>query len=341
MATARRTWLLLLLPLLLAACQREPTAPGKVPVLPGLGQHQDKLELLRLRTAGNRVRVSLHKRGGSWRVAERGDWPADAGRVSQYLFVLSQAHRIEQKTANPALYARLGVEAISAPDASGSELELSGGGRHWRLLIGKEHPKFDSNYVRIDGQATSWLTDLPVGFDPDPSAWLDHRLVDLPLARVARVQVSERGAPVFALSHRDDRFRLDDAPSAAMHDSHQGDALAAVLDQLQFEQLEADDGRAVAERELLFTAVDGSRLRIWAWHAGEHLWIRLVADIDEAASADWRQRTHASADEQAKLLARIAEWNARFAGRRFQVPDSVAATLMLDHEQILAGDAKP
>ena len=29
----------------------------------------------------------------------------------------------------------------------------------------------------------------------------------------------------FALSHRDDRFRLNDAPSAAMHDSHQGDAM--------------------------------------------------------------------------------------------------------------------
>ena len=47
---------------------------------------------------------------------------------------------------------------------------------------------FDLSALRLAGQVPepgTWLTDLPVYFDPDPKVWLDHRLVDIPLARMA------------------------------------------------------------------------------------------------------------------------------------------------------------
>jgi hypothetical protein len=209
------------------------------------------------------------------------------------------------------------------------------------LLIGHEHPKFDSNYVRVDGEAQAWLTDLPVGFDRDPLSWLDRRLIDLPLARIARVQVADRGGERFSLSHRDDRFRLDDAPSAAMRDSNQGDAIAAALDQLQLEQLASDDGSAVAERELRFSAVDGLEVKVQAWHVGDALWVRLAAAVDEPRAAAWLSQTKGAPKDMALVRARVADWNARFHGRRFQLPVAVATTLMLSHEQILAGAPAP
>ena len=341
---AGRKWLLrpLLLALLaVVGCGRGPQAPGKAPLLQDLAPLQDQLDSVRLRGAGNAVLVTLRKQDGSWRVVEQDGWPADAGRLSQYLFVLSQAHRLEAKTANPALYARLGVQPVSGADATGSELELSGGGHQWRLLIGHEHSKLDRNYVRVDGQAQSWLTDLPVDFDRDPVSWLDRRLVDLPLARIARVQVKDRTGESFSLSHRDDRFRLDDAPSAAMHDSHQGDAMAAALDQLQFDRLARDDGKAVLERELIYTAVDGSELRLQAWHDGEQVWVRLSASLAEARAAAWLRETGGKPAELAQLRARTDQWNGRFRGRRFQVSAALANTLMLSHQQILAGAPAP
>lgn len=317
-------------------CKRSGTAPEKVLLFPGLAEHQGELDRLQLRGAGNAVLVTLASKDGRWRVAERGDWPADEGRLSQYLFVLSQVHGSEAKTSNPALYARLGVEPVSSAAATGTELSLSGGAASSRLLIGREHAKFNSNYVRVNGQAQSWLTDLPVTFDPDPASWLDRRLIDLPLARVAEVHVSGNEEKPFSLSHRDDRFRLEDAPSAVMHDSHQGDAIASALEQLKFEDVAADDGTATIERELRFLSVDGRLVTIQAWHEGGRLWARLAATLDEEKALAWsRQAGNEKAAEG--LRGQVAEWNQRFNAHRFLLPENAATSLMQSHEQILAG----
>lgn len=321
-----------------AGCGRSEPTPQKVLLFPALAEHQDELDRLQLRGAGNAVLVTLVRKNGRWRVAERGDWPADEGRLSQYLFVLSQTHLAEAKTSNPDLYVRLGVEPISSADATGTELTLSSGAVSSRLLIGREHAKFNSNYVRVDGQAQSWLTDLPVSFDPDPASWLDRRLVDLPLARVAQVHVSGGAEKPFSLSHRDDRFRLDDAPSAAMRDSYQGDALASVLEQLKFEDLAADDGTQLSpvERELHFDSVDGRQVMIQAWHEGGQPWVRLSASLDENQVHTWTQQA-GNAKAAEGLRKQVAEWNQRFSAHRFLLAENVAATLMLSHDKILAG----
>jgi hypothetical protein len=327
---------LLLLIALGAGCRRAEPVPEKALLFPWLAEQQEDIDRLQLKGAGNVALVTLARKGGKWRVAERADWPADEGRLSQYLFVLSQTHLIETKTANPQLYSRLGVEPISAPGAAGTELSLWRGDKSSRLLIGHEHAKFNSNYVRVDGQAQSWLTDLPVTFDRDPLSWLDRRLVDLPLARIAQVQVSGGAEKAFSLSHREDRFRLDDAPSAAMRDSYQGDAVAGALEQLRFDDLAADDGAAAIERELRFVCVDGRQVRIQAWNQGDRLWARLVASLDEEKLLSW---TRQAGDPKAAegLRRQVADWNRRFHAHRFLLPASVAAKLMLSHDQILAG----
>jgi hypothetical protein len=314
---------------------------AKVLLFPTLADRQDQLQTLQLRGAGNKSLVTLNKKDGSWRVAERTDWPADPGRISQYLFVLSQTHREEAKTANPALYSRLGVEPITTANATGTELKLEGRGISGLLLIGNEHAKFDSNYVRVDGQAQAWLTDLPVTFDRNPAAWLDRRLVDLPLARVAEVRVSGKGEKAFSLSHRDDRFRLDDAPSAAMGESHQGDALASVLAPLLLDDLAVDDGTAQVARELQVIAVDGLQLNVQTWHVGDRLWLRLKASIDEARAEQWSKLAGGKVKPGETLSKRIDDLNRRFAGRRFQVPADAAVVLMLSHDEILAGAPTP
>lgn len=340
--------------LALSGCNREPPPQSKQLLFPTLAARQDEIDSLRLRGAGNAALVTILRKDHVWRVAERGDWPADAGHISQYLFLLSQAHGVEAKTADSRLFARLGVEPIARADAAGSELQLSGAGVHWRLLIGHEHPKLDANYVRVDDQAQTWLTDLPVGFERNPAAWLDRRLLDLPLARIATVQVSaaaDAGAG-FSLSHRDDRFRLDGVPAAAMHDSQLGDKLAAALDQLQFEDLAADNGSAKAERTLRFTSVDGVQVSLQAWHVGEQVWVRIEAGFDAARAAAWAAQARIGAASAQSLAAtgavsgqvprqQVSDWNQRFLGRRFQLPAATGSTLMLGRDDILAGAPPP
>jgi hypothetical protein len=347
MRRANRPWrsARLLLPavacLALAACVGDTASTEKQKLFPGLDKAQANVESMQLRGAGNRPLVSLERRNGAWRVAERNGWPADEGRISQYLFVLSQARRMEAKTSDPKLYSRLGVEPVSAVDAKGAELTLSGKGVRSRLLIGNEHPRLDGYYVRVDGEAGAWLTDLPVYFDPDPRVWLDRRLVDVPLARIARVRISGVDEPPFSLSHREDRFRLDDAPSAAMRDSYQGDVIASALDQLHFEDLAADAASAQASRTLDYSTVEGLLLQVQAFRDGEQLWVRMKAGIDPSMAEAWANVSAANAASNATLEARVKGFNDSFSNRRFLLADPVATNLMLTHEQILAGAPKP
>lgn len=327
--------------LLLAACapqggngNSDGTAPG--PLLPQLAARQDQVERLRLRGAGGRVLVSLHRERGEWRLAERADASADAARIAQYLLLLAQARRIEPKTGSPAMYPRLGVEDVADVDAGGHELELAGRGVDARIVLGKAHRGTGHSYVRLHGQKRSWLLDVDAGFDPDPRTWLQRRLLEVPLARVERVRIRPREGGDFALSRRDDRFRPEDAPAAAVGDSLAGDRIAAALDGLEVEDAGTDPGRP-ASRALDFELVDGATLGIEVWRDGPRDWARISARLDPARAQAWARQA-GKPGLPAAARAQVAEWNRRFAGRSYLLPQELASTLMLDYERILRGE---
>jgi hypothetical protein len=336
-ALARAACLLLAL----AACTprgEQAAVPG--PLLPTLATRQDRVERLQLRGAGNRSLVTLSRAQGEWRVGERAGWPADGGRIARYLSQLAQARRVERKTDSASRYPRLGVEDIADPGATGVELRLDGPGIAQRLLLGHDHPRSGGRYVRANGEATSWRTDLDVGFERDPLAWIDHRLIEVPLARVERVRMRPQGRPAFALVHRDDRFGPDDAPPGAMHDSLAGDEVASALQAFDIEDVAADAGAAgrAASQELDYELVDGAVVGVVVWREGQRDWARLAASLDEARAAAWAAQTRRP-DALADARASVRRWNRRFAGRRFLLPPALATTLTLDHSQILDGRA--
>lgn len=323
-----------------SACQDAPESPASGrPLLAGLSSQQERIDRVQLRGAGNKALVTLARDGGTWRVAERTGWPVDPGRLSQYLFVLMQARLAEAKTANPALYARLGVEPVTDRVATGTELTLAAGARSRRIIIGKEHEVLEASYVRVDADPQAWLTDVSVAFDPDPVTWLDHRLVDVPLARVVRVSVVNASGSSFSLTHRDDRFRVDGVPSGAMGDSQQGDAVAGALQELRLEDVALDDGRT-RERELVFELVDGMSLTVQAWHVGDQAWIRLAATTDRDKADAWMRQSQGVAAGKT-VREREAALNELFKKRKFLVAESVARLLMLDKDEILAGIPPP
>jgi hypothetical protein len=298
------------------------------------------VDKLQLRGAGGKALVSLRRVGGEWRLAERADWRADGARIAQYLVLLAQARRAEAKTDRPAMYPRIAVEDVSDPQAGGTELALSGRGIAARLLLGKPHRLSGGRYVRLAGQPRAWLCDLDVGFDPDPVAWLDHRLVEVPLARVQQVRIRPHTGPAFALVSLDDRFRPDDAPPGAMRDSHAGDEIAAALEAFDIEDVAADDGPQSLSQQLDYELVGGEVLTVSVWRDGQRDWGRVSASFDQPRAAAWAQQARRP-ELEAQARARVAEWSRRFAGRKFLLPPALAHTLTLDHSQILEGAPPP
>jgi hypothetical protein len=322
---------------LLAGCEKSPSEPAAKPlVLPGLAARIDRIDEVRLRGAGNHVLVTLRKRDGVWRVLERGDWPALPGLVDTALFALSRAHLSDARTDQPRLYRKLGVEDVSAADAQGLELLLSGGGAPMTLIIGHEHAKLDGNYVRVEGQARSWLTDVALSFEREPVGWIDRSLVDLPLARVAEVQVKPTPGKAFELTRRGDRFWPKDAPDPIGNASNEGDALAGALDHLEFDDVADDPGETAIDRRLRFVAVDGRVVEVQAWHGEGKIWARLIASLDAERVAAWQAQAPDAA-ARAKAEKELAEWQRRFAGHAFQLPAYQASTLYTARDQILLG----
>jgi len=338
-----RAQLLALLGLGLLAGGCKPAAPpaeAAGPLLPALASRQDHVDAIEVRGAGDQVLVSLHRAGDEWQLAQRDDWPADGARIGAFLQRLAQARRVEAKTDRPVMYPRIGVEAVSDPNAGGTELRISGKDVSERLLVGKPHKPSGGRYVRLVGQARSWQCDTDVSMDTDPVSWLEHRLVTIPLARVQRVRIRPRGAASFSLTSRDDSFRPDDAPSAAMHDSHAGDDIASVLVTFDIDDVAKDDGPAQVSQSLDYELVDGSVLTVSVWREGQRDWARVAASFDEAQGASW-ERQAGKTGVQAQAQAQVAQWTRHFAGRKFLLAPALAHTLTLDHSQILEGGQAP
>ena len=317
-------------------------------VLPGLSARLDALERLEVRGAGGALLVAIEKSDGRWRMPDRLDWPANQREVSRALFRLAEARRLEAKTANPALHARIGVETIADPDAKGTELRLVGGGEDLRLAVGNNHPSLGGSYVRVGDEAQAWLLDEDIAPARNPADWLDRRLLDLPLARVAQVRVAPAKGRAFTLTRGDDdRFGLDGQPATALVNADDGTATAAFAEQLALDDVAKDTGAAAAQT-VVFESVDGVTVTVAAWRADEGTWARLSTTLDPEKSEAWFARstaTPASEDDTGPapeerlhaLEQQVARWQARFDGKQFLLPPQKAANLMKSREDYLAG----
>jgi hypothetical protein len=302
----------------LAGCGEAPggaTSPVRAPWLDGFAAREKAVDAISIIAPGERVVVRLHRDGTLWRVRERDGWPAAIAPVDTLLGDLARARRVEPKTTRPENYPRLSVQPIADTGRAGVRVDVAGGGEPLRLLLGKA--KGDTQrFARVEGEAQAWLVDRPLVIAVDPVAWLDTRLVDVPLARVARVEVTLDSGDAFALAHRDDRFRIEGVPAAAMGDSHAGDALAGALDQLAFDDVARDDGKATPERTVRFIGHDGSWVQLAAWRVEGHVWVRADSGGEGALASAF---AHAQATD----------------GWRFRLPPFQAAALMAARSQIL------
>ena len=92
-------------------------------VLPELRQKLDGVVRIALLRAG--AKTTLVRWGDRWVVAEKGNYPADGGKVRQALAGLAELRYVEPKTSKAELYPRLEVEDVSQKDAKSTLVTVS------------------------------------------------------------------------------------------------------------------------------------------------------------------------------------------------------------------------
>lgn len=269
---------------------------------------------------GDGSHTTLVREATHWGVAERG-YPADTGQVRKLLLDLSSLQVEEQKTADPALYSRLGVEDPGSVQAASTGLDIDLNGKTLGLIVGRTSGT-RSGYVRVAGTARSLLATPQLAPDADPRHWLDRSILDIAPDRVIEVDMKPHsgpeysvkrpapgGAPAYVVSPIPKGRELADASAPA--------SLAGVLAGLQLDDVRKAGSLSPAAQASFLTD-DGLTLVIAGIEDAEQRYIAVVA----AASLPAAQ-------------ARVRDLNARLSGWEFEIPGYRYDALFRPLEQLL------
>jgi len=209
-------------------------------------------------------KVTLLRKGNQWLIAERSDYPALSEKTHALLAGLASLRLVELRTTDPAFYDRLGVEDPSKP-ASGSTLlkVFDGGGKILaELIVGNKHASPQPNlpdeiYVRKPDDQQSWLAEGKLDADTDASNWMNHDIISIDHARIAKIDI-ERGNEKLELVRNGDRFELKVPADHPPLDSNALDQVARALEFVSFTDVKhAKDEPGAPLASAVFATDDG------------------------------------------------------------------------------------
>jgi Domain of unknown function (DUF4340) len=280
-------------------------APG-TRALPELAAALDQVSSVAIRRHG--LALTFVRQGKSWFVADKGDYPAAAGRVRQIVLALADMDLIEPKTARPSLYPRLEVDdpqkgkstLVTVKDKAGKTLAA--------LIVGKE--RYDrlgtgnnAVYVRKPGEAQSWLASGSLDFAGDVPSWLERRIIDIAQQKIAEATLVQPDGTKLVISRQDKggKFAVEGAPADTKFKSQAtiGEPAAAL------EALDLDDVKRAAQLPVPATGVTTAAYRSFG---GLEIDLRLFEHdkknwIVVAASGSGKEAVAAK-----HLNARLAPW---------------------------------
>jgi hypothetical protein len=233
---------------------------------------------------GDGSRTTLARNGNSWLVSER-NYPADPVRVRELALAMSSLRIVERKTALPANYAKLGVEAPETPTATGTLVEMVSGKQTWSLIVGKVSDN-RAVFVRKPKDANALLAAPFVNADPDQKRWIDRLITDLPAKDVHEISAQVGKGPAYLLTRAkpgDAELTLTPvakgrAAVSSMALSSQAEALTA----LNFDELRAAPAAPAALDRVTYRLFDGQVIEFQGHREGDKSYVTVKAQRDDA-----------------------------------------------------------
>lgn len=291
-------------------------APAAGPLAPGIEAGLNEVNQVVVQAAGGET-ITLKRGEAGWGVEEKQGYAADVGKLRELLLNLAQAQRIEPKTAVESSYPVLGVQDVDAEGASNVLLRVSGAGPELAVILGQNNSRGAGTFVRLQGEAQSWLVDRNLAAEQTASGWLQRDLMDIAANRITGVEVQPpEGGPVQieANSGGEGDFRIANLPSGREPASaFVGDATAGFLSGLRIDDVQGAEGYAPAEDAQATTASfrtrEGMLVAVKAHTQGGETWASFEVSLDEQAAAEriqGEQAREAMAHEQALKAAQAS-----------------------------------
>lgn len=294
-------------------------------VLPGLEHGVNTVTEVRLHKADD-IHSTLQKGAAGWLVAERG-WPAEVNKVRKLLLDLGALNVVEEKTRLSANYPALGVEDLSTPKASGTQIEVVSPARTWALIVGKPSGA-KSGYVRVANAPQSFLAAPLLTVDAAPKSWLVTALLDLPAERLREIEERPaEGAAYSATKQKTDdaHFIVKPVPKGReLSGPGAADSLAAALSALTLEDVAKATAADPKAPRAFFRTFDGLELEVAGRKDGNRALVSLSA----------RATTPAANEEAQHLKTRLDGWE-------FEIPDYKYAAIFTPLTELLKPVPEP
>ncbi|MBI4006396.1 MAG: DUF4340 domain-containing protein [Gammaproteobacteria bacterium] len=167
---------------------------SKDDLFPELAAHINNVSKIDIR--GNQRSVLLRQKRNIWVIENADNYPALFNKVRETVINMSELRILDEKTDNPDLYSRLGVEG---PEAEGTtsllftfrndtDQEIAA------LIVGSQRQSSSSKpglYVRKLNNPKALLVEGTLNITDHKEDWFERNLFDISSARVREVQIKQ------------------------------------------------------------------------------------------------------------------------------------------------------
>ena len=283
-------------------------------VVPGLSAELNNVSSIKLTGASNTPIITLKRTDKGWVASSIDGYGADISKIRDYLIKLSEAKILEAKTANPASYAKLGVQDLTVADAKGILLELEGTKTPVKLIMGSIAGSGGQGvYVRKPGEKQSYLASGQIRPEASVNSWIQAEITNIPVNRVQEVTITPPTGDKLVVR----KAKAEDADWAVLNvpkgrelsSPSIGNQLAGTLDALRLEsvlpaaQAEPDLAQTYLAR---FVTFEGLVVTVTAWEKDSKGYARFNASLDTSLSEAYLMTEQGKAEAAANAQAALA-----------------------------------
>jgi Domain of unknown function (DUF4340) len=238
--------------------------------------------------------MSFLREGDSWLVKEKGNYPANAGKVGQIVRAMADLTLVEPKTQKAELYPRLELEDPGKGNSALVTIKDKSGGAMAEAIVGKRRYDRlgggnDGVYIRKPGDAQAWLARGSLDPSGDPPTWLDRQIVDISEKKIAKVTLTQADGAKLVISRAapDAKFAVEDAPADTKFKSETTvSGPATALETLDLEDVKPAGEIPVPDKDVVlasFTTFEGLTVEVRLLEHDKADWIAISATGSGAA----------------------------------------------------------
>jgi hypothetical protein len=320
-------------------------------LLPSIAGQINDVDRVEIITAGNTTAATLVRSGSAWQVEQMGGYRADWPKLQTLLAALAQARVIEPKTDKPEYYERLGVEDVTAENASSVLVRIGIGDQVAGVLIGNAAQGRPGHYVRLENTPGSALVDQEFEVDRRALDWADSIIIDVNSSEVAEVEVihpkSERLLVMRISADQTDFDLAGLPPGRELKSSWAVNSLGSVLSMLNMLSVQPADSvdwnGAVKLRLLTFSGVE---ILADLVQQGDEYLLRLHASHPDASVVGEDKGDSGGENETAERAAadvakQVEDINQKVAGWAYGISKSKFDAMVKKPEDLLKPLASP